>query len=113
MSSFGIALDHREPQLLRDLLHLGAGRDRLVLHLLLALGHELLRAGRVALGHAVLPRELVRLAQLAMAARHIRVAGAVGHHVGIGELLLQLAVALLDLLDEPLDDCGCCCHGRG
>ena len=107
-----IALHHREAQLLGDLLHLGAGADELVLHLLLALVQQLLRARRVALGHPVLLRQLVRNAELAMAARDVRVTVAVGDHVWVRELLLQLAVALLDLLDEPLDDCGCCRHGR-
>ena len=107
----GVALDHREAKLLGDFLHLRArGRDELlelpaVVRLESVVAgtlEQLLRSCRVAVRLAEALGELVRLAQLPILARQLRVARAVRDRLGVGELLTELAVALLDLIDEAL-----------
>ena len=92
-----VALDHREPQPLGELLHLlsRAGDDLLELAPLVALERavaaleQLLGARRVTRRAAVLLHEPVRLLELAVAAGDLGVARPVGHRLGIGELLVS------------------------
>jgi hypothetical protein len=100
-----IALDHRETDLLAELLEARGrlGDERPQLGILAVLGQELARALQVARKRAVLGREGMRLPEIAVRAADLRIALAVGDHLGVGHLPLELGMTLLDLLDEPLD----------
>jgi hypothetical protein len=100
----GVALDHREADLLVELLQARAGAGRLLAHLgVVALGQQLLGAVEVGLRVAPLLGELRGGLEVAVRAPHGRVALAVGDHLGVAHVPLGVAEARLDLLDELLD----------
>ena len=101
----GVALDHREPDLLREHLHALAGGLHLgaQLGVVAALGEHLPRALGVGLRMPPLLGELGRGGQLVEEASGLRVALAVPDHLGIRHLRLRLLEPGLDLLDERLD----------
>ena len=100
-----VALDHRQADLLLELLDPLAGAVQFLAHLgvLAVLGQQLLGAGRVVLGAAPLRGQLGRRLELAVGAADLGVALAVGDHLGVGHLLAELREAALDLLDEVFD----------
>ena len=111
----GVALDHREADLLAELLEppRRIGDDAAQLGVVAVLGEQLARALEVVGELAVLGGERVRALELAVLAPDLGVALAVGDHLGVGHLPLELGVALLDLLDELLDHGPKCDAGRG
>jgi hypothetical protein len=109
-----VALDHREAELLAELLEppRGLGCQAAQLGVVAVLGEQLARSLEVVGELAVLRRQRVRLPELAVLAAHLGVALAIGDHVGVGHQALELGVALLDLLDELLDH-GLKCDAAG
>ena len=98
----GVALDHRQANLLREPLE----PVRRLRHELAQLGvvpvlvQELAGALEVVTKARVLLGQLVRGLELAVLAADLRVALAVGDHLGVGHLALELREAALDLFDE-------------
>ena len=101
----GVALDHREADLLLELLQARArGRQHLPqLGVVAVLGQQLLGPGRVVRGPAPLRRQLGRRLERAELAPDLGVAGAVGDHRRVRHLRLHVGEARLDLRDERLD----------
>jgi hypothetical protein len=100
----GVALDHREADLLIELLDARAGLGGLLAHLgILALGQELLRALEVAARQPPLGRELGRRLERPVGASDRGVALPVADDGRVGHLALRLGEAGLDLVDELLD----------
>ena len=105
----GVPLDHREPDLLLELLHPRARRLHLraQLRVVAALGEHLLRAVGVGFRMPPLLRELRAGGELVEEAPRLRVALPVPDHLGIRHCRLRILETGLDLLDERLD------HGPG
>ena len=101
----GVRLDHRQPDLLLELLDALARGAQLVAQLgvLAALVEQLLRA--LGVGHRVAPllRQLGGGSELVELAARVGVLDAVGDDGRVRHLLLHLRVTGLDLLDERLD----------
>jgi hypothetical protein len=110
-----VALDHRQPDLLFQLLGPAARARELVAQLgvLAELGEQLLRAARVVPGAPPSAGELGRGLELAVGTADLGVALAVGDDLGVGHLLAQLGEARLDLLDEVFDHTAESRRGRG
>ncbi len=109
----GVALDHRQADLLLELLDPPARRAELLAHLrvLAHLREQLLGAGGVVLSQAPLLRELRCGLELAVGATDFGVALPVGDHLGVGHLRAELGEARLDLLDELFDHAAECRRG--
>ena len=98
----GVALDHRQPDLLFELLE---PRRRLLddlaqLGILAVLASSSRAPSRSSCSVRYSARQLVRRLQLAVLPPHLGVALPVADHRGIGHLALELGEARLDLLDE-------------
>ena len=100
----GVALDHRQPDLLFEGLE---PRRRLVDDLpqlrVLALLEQLAGALEVVLQGPVLGGQRLRRLQLAVLAPDLGIALAIPDHRGVGHFPLQLGEARLDLLDQRVD----------
>ena len=101
----GVALDHREPDLLAEHLHaLPRGLHLLPqLRIVAALGEHLLGAVGVGLGMPPCLGELGRRGELVEEAPRLGVALPVPDHLGIRHLRLRILETGLDLLDERFD----------
>src|SRR4051794_10927695 len=100
-----VALDHREPDLLLELLHPRPRRLHLraQLRIVATLGEHLLRALGVGFRMPPLLRELRARGELVEEAPRLRVTLPVPNHLGIRHLRLRILETGLDLLDERLD----------
>ena len=101
----GVALDHREAELLLDALEVGSAVREHLAHLGVvgALGDQLARAVGVVLRAAPLLGQLRGRLEPPVLPADLGVPVAVPDHVGVGDLPRQLGEARLDLLDERLD----------
>ena len=102
----GVALDHRQADLLLELLEprRRLGDHRPQLRVVAVLGEQLPGALEVvAAACATRAASSLRRLELAVLAPDLGVALAVGDHLGVGHLPLELGEAALDLLDELLD----------
>ena len=106
-----VALDHREADLLFELLDaLARGAQHLAqLGIVAVFGDQLLRAGRIVAGMPPLRGKLGGRLQLTVCAADLGVAFAVADHRGVGHLLAELGEASLDLLDQLLDHAASLC----
>jgi hypothetical protein len=101
----GVGRDHREPDLVLELLEprLRRHEELAQLGVVAVLGEHFPRALRIRGVGAPLPRELVGGLEGAVRPPHFGVALAVRDHLGVGHLLRELGEAALDLIDELLD----------
>ena len=104
----GIALDHREPDLLVELAQprFRALEQLAQLRVIAVLGEQLARAGGIVGGLAVFPRELMSGLELPVGAPNLRVALPVPDHLGVRHLVRKLAETSFDLGDERIDHRG-------
>ena len=100
-----VGLDHREPDLLLELVEtlLGRAQQLAQLGIVAVLGEQLAGPGCVIRGSPPLGGERMRRLQLPVRAPHIGVAALVTDHLGIGHLRGELREPILDLLDEAFD----------
>src|SRR4051794_2154128 len=100
----GVALDHREAELVLEALDLGLGGfEHLACLGVLGLGQQLPRARGIVGRAPPLGGEPARGPERAVLAADLGVALAVADHVGIAHEALELGPARLDLLHELLD----------
>jgi hypothetical protein len=103
-----VALDHRQADLLFQLLDPLMGPVQFLAHLgvLAVLGQEFFGPGRVILSVAPLHGQLGGGLELAVGTTDLGIALAVGDHLGVGQLLTELGEAALDLRNQVLDHAG-------
>ena len=104
----GVALDHRQANLLPQLLQPSRrlGDHRLQLGVVAVLGQQLPCPLEVVAELAILGRQRVRALELPVLPSDLGIALPVGDHRRIGHLTLELRVAALYLLDQLLDHAG-------
>src|SRR6185437_14219774 len=96
----GVALDHREADLLFERLDAlaGAFEQLAQLGVLTVLGDQLLSTGRIVSGPSPLLGELGGRLQLAVGTTYLGIALPIADHLGFGHLLTELGKASFDLL---------------
>jgi len=101
----GVALDHRQSDLLFERLDLlrSLVDDLAQLRVLAILGQQLPRPFQIVLQGPVLLRQRLGGLQLAVLASDVRVALPIPDHGGIRHLRLELGKARLDLFDQRID----------
>ena len=100
----GVAVDHRQTQLVLELPQpLGGIGDHLAQLLVLVVGEQLAGAVEVAAQPAPFARQDLGVLEVVVGAAHFGIALAVGDHLGVRHLALELGKTLLDLRDELLD----------
>src|SRR6185437_4690043 len=104
----GVALDHREADLLFERLDAlaGAFEQLAQLGVLTVLGDQLLSTGRIVSGPSPLLGELGGRLQLAVGTTYLGIALPIADHLGFGHLLTELGKASFDLLDQVFDHAG-------
>ena len=101
----GVALDHRQADLLGELLAAAPGGAQLLAQLgvLTLLRQHLFGAEDGVVGLAPLARELGGGLELAVGPPGLGIASAIGDHLRVGDPLAELAEASFDLLHQFLD----------